>query len=105
MVTGGDSTTLEAPIHNSATYTQPLYTNKPLLPHFRFPIQQWSPRTGYGRVSEKFKNDVSRLLKALGMGLDDLDTPCPQISQHAHIASPGSPYTPIDAVSIQKKKD
>ena len=39
------------------------------------------------------------------MGLDDLDIPCPQISQHASITSPGSPYTPIDAVSIQKKKD
>ena len=75
MVTGGDSTALEAPIQHSATYAQTLITNKPLLPQFRFPIQQWSPRTGYGRVSEKFKSDLSRLLKALGMGLDDLETP------------------------------
>ena len=29
MVTGGDSTALEAPIHNSASYAQTLYTNKP----------------------------------------------------------------------------
>ena len=105
MVTGGDSTALEAPIPTPQTYAQTLQTNKPLLTHLRFSIQQWSPRTGYGKISERFKADLSRLLKALGLSLEDLETPCPQIPQNSNIASPGSPYTPIDAVTAQKKVD
>ena len=80
MVTGGDPTALEAPIPTPQTYAQTLQTNKPLLPHLRFSIQQWSPRTGYGKISERFKSDLSRLFKALGLSLEDLETPCPLVA-------------------------
>ena len=61
--------------------------------------KKWAPRTGYGKPYEEWNEDLSLLLKALGMTREDLSTPCPQLDAIPHTPT----YTPYGAVEEQKE--
>ena len=73
MVTGGGQEPTAA--RNNSTYRNTLLTNKPLLAQDRFHIRGWAPRTGYGKSYEAWLEDLTRLLKALGISIEDLHSP------------------------------
>ena len=91
MVTGGGKRPPAAP---NTPYAISLKATSPLFPQQQFLRKTWAPRAGYSKEYESWLDDIKRFLKMLGMKLDDLQTPCPQLS-----AIPQTPtYTPYGAI-------
>ena len=101
MVSGGRGTASAA---QNTPYADTLHTAFPLLPQARFLTKKWAPRAGYSKAYEEWLEDLKGLLKALGLKLDDLATPCPHINATPQIPSSASPYTPYGATEEQRER-
>ena len=102
MVTGGADGDL--PAAQNTPYAVTLKANQPLLPQHQFIRKTWSPRTGYSKQYEDWLEELTRLLKALGLRLEDLHTPCPQLDAPPQTPSPYLPFSDLDGKREQKIK-